>query len=98
MALKVCLLKELEPEQVNLNCTASDHPYNRELYMSMRTFWDLFSSGVTTQMVTCFECNNISTQDDQFSELMLKFPQQLFAGEHQNYTLASLSINITRVG
>jgi hypothetical protein len=90
MALKLCLLEELEPEQVNSNCTALGHPYNRELYMSMRTFWDLFSSGVTTQTVMCLDCNNVTTQDDQFSELMLKFPQQVSAGEHINYMLASL--------
>ncbi len=90
MPLKVCLLKELEPEQVNSNHTALGHLYDRELYTTMQTFWDLFSSGVTTQMVTCLECNNVTTRDDQFSELMLKFLQQLSAGEHQNYTLASL--------
>jgi hypothetical protein len=90
MALKVCLLVKLEPEQVNSNCTALGHPYDRELYMSMQIFWDLFSSGVTTQTVMCLECNNITTRDDHFSELMLKFLQQLSTGEHQNYMLASL--------
>jgi len=35
MALKMNLLEELKPEQVNSNLTASNHPYNRELHMSM---------------------------------------------------------------
>jgi len=52
MALKMNLLEELKPEQVNSNLTASNHLYNRELHMSMQTFWDLFSSGKTTQTVT----------------------------------------------
>ncbi len=39
--------------QVNSNLTASNHPYNRELHMSMQTFWNLFCSGKTTQTVTC---------------------------------------------
>ncbi len=74
MALKVYLLEELKPQQVNSNLTASNHPYDRELHMSMQTFWDLFSSRRTTQTMTCSECSNITSRDDDFSEIMLKFP------------------------
>jgi ubiquitin C-terminal hydrolase len=74
MALKMYLLEELKPEQVNSNLTASNHPYDRELHMSMQTFWDLFSSGRTTQTMTCSECSNVTSRDDDFSEIMLKFP------------------------
>jgi hypothetical protein len=90
IALKECLLRELEPEQMNSNCTALGHPYNEQLHTSMQTFWDFFSSGVTTQIVACSECNNVTTRDERFSELILKFPQQPSAVESQNYTLASL--------
>ena len=74
IALKLNLLEELQPEQVNSDRTASNHPYDRELHMSMQTFWDLFSSGVTTQTVTCSECSNVTSRDEHFSEIMLKFP------------------------
>ena len=84
------LLEELKPEQVNSSLTASGQPYNRELHTSMQTFWDLFSSGKTTQTVTCSECSNVTSRDDDFSEIMLKFPQQPSAGGRQQCTLASL--------
>jgi hypothetical protein len=58
--------------------------------MSMQTFWDLFSSGKTTQTVTCSECSNITSRDNDFSEIILKFLQQPSAGGRQQYTLASL--------
>ena len=74
IALKLNLLEELQPVQVNSNLTASNHPYNRELHMSMQTFWNLFSSGKTTQTVTCSECSNVTSRDEHFSEIMLKFP------------------------
>ncbi len=86
----MCLLEELEPEQVNSDRTALGHPYDRELHTSMQTFWNLFSSRVTTQTVTCLECNNVTAQNDEFSEVMLKFPQQPSAEGRQHYTLASL--------
>ncbi len=70
MALKMYLLEELKPEQVNSSLTASGQPYNRELRTSMQTFWDLFSSGKTTQTVTCSECSNFTSRDDDFSEIM----------------------------
>ena len=73
IALKRYLLKELKPEQVNSNLTASNHPYDRELHMSMQTFWNLFCSGKTTQIVTCSECSNVTSRNDDFSEIMLKF-------------------------
>jgi ubiquitin C-terminal hydrolase len=90
MALKMYLLEELKPEQVNSSLTASGQPYDRELHTSMQTFWDLFSSGKTTQTVTCSECSNVTSRDNDFSEIMLKFPQQPSAGGRQQYTLASL--------
>jgi len=38
MALKMYLLEELKPEQVNSNLTASNHPYGRELHASLQMF------------------------------------------------------------
>ena len=64
IALKRYLLEELKPEQVNSNLTASNHPYDRELHMSMQTFWNVFSSGKTTQTVTCSECSNVTYRED----------------------------------
>ena len=74
MALKMYLLEELEPQQVNSNLTSSNHPYDRELHTSFQMFWNLFSSERTTQTMTCSECSNITSRDDNFSEIMLKFP------------------------
>ena len=65
IALKLNLLEELQPEQVNSDRTASNHPYNRELHMSMQTFWNLFSSGKTrssgnTSSMSRFLCQKIT--------------------------------------
>ena len=95
MALKMSLLQELEPEQVNSNLTASNHPYNRELHMSMQTFWDFFSSGKTTQTVTCSRCSNATSHDEHFSEIILKFPSrnENTGVTTRGHTLASLYEN-----
>jgi len=95
MALKMNLLEELKLEQVNSNLTASNHPYNRELHMPMQTFWDLFSSGKTAQTVTCSRCSNVTLRDDDFSEIMLKFPtrNENSGVTTRGHTLASLYEN-----
>ena len=54
MALKLNLLEELQPVQVNSDRTASNHPYDRELHTSLQMFWNLFSSGKTTQTVVVY--------------------------------------------
>jgi ubiquitin C-terminal hydrolase len=95
MALKGCLLRELEPGQMDLNRTALNHPYDKALHTSMQRFWDLFSSGVTTQTMTCSECNYVTTQTCQFSELILKFPQQPSAVPIRSCMLASLYQHFT---
>ena len=99
IALKRYLLKELKPVQVNSNLTASNHPYDRELHMSMQTFWNLFCSGKTTQTVTCSECSNVTSRDEHFSEIMLKFPTPVEnAGVRtRKITLADLYTN-TKTG
>ena len=74
MALKLNLLEELQPVQVNSHRTASNHPYDRELHTSLQMFWNLFSSGRTTQTVTCSECSNVTSREDEFSEINLIFP------------------------
>ena len=38
MALKIYLLEELKPEQMNSNLTASNHPYDKELHTSLQMF------------------------------------------------------------
>jgi ubiquitin C-terminal hydrolase len=38
-------------------------------------FWDPFSTEISTQKVTCTRCNIITTTEEPFSKLMLKFPQ-----------------------
>ena len=95
MALKMNLLEELKPEQVNSNLTASNHPYNRELHMSMQTFWDLFSSGKTTQTVTCSRCSNVTSHDEHFSKIIFKFPShnENTGVTTRGHTLASLYEN-----
>ena len=74
MALRECQLNELQPGQENPSVTALNEPYDENLHMSMQTFWDLFSSGMIKQTVTCQECNNVTTQNESLTELMLKFP------------------------
>jgi ubiquitin C-terminal hydrolase len=88
--LRQSLLEELEPRDVDSNRTAFDQPYNRELHESMKTFWDLFSSGVTTQMITCSQCNNERSREQEFSEFLLWFPGSTEGNENQPYSLADL--------
>ena len=45
--------------------------------MSMKAFWDRFSTGRSTNTLTCTSCRTIiSTTDDEFNELLLFFPQR----------------------
>ncbi len=75
MALKKCLLEELEPVGNRSDVTANNLACDEHLHSSVQTFWDLFSSGQITQMTTCIECKNVSTKEELFSKWLLYFPQ-----------------------
>ena len=70
MALKECLLNELEQKEDGSGVTN----YDEGLYTNMKYFWDLFSTGRLTSTVTCTTCGTISTTDDPFDALLLQFP------------------------
>ncbi len=73
MGLKQCLLDKLQSEN-DSGVTISGSDYDENLYMSMKTFWDLFPPGQFTTTVTCTTCGTISTTHEPFSELMLNLP------------------------
>ena len=70
-----CLLEELQPLSSASNVTENGLMYDEHLHSSMKTFWDIFSTGIYTQKLHCTRCNKISTTEEPFSELMLKLPQ-----------------------
>jgi hypothetical protein len=72
MALKECLLAELEPDGTS-DITASGEGYDENLHSWMHTFWEMFNLGEITQNVTCTICNSITTRVESFSELLLQF-------------------------
>jgi ubiquitin C-terminal hydrolase len=49
--------------------------YDESLYMNMKTFWDLFSTGQLTSKVTCTTCGTCSVMEEPFEELLLYFPE-----------------------
>ncbi len=61
MGLKQCLIDELKQSEDGSGLTNSGSEYDENLYMSMKTFWDLFSAGQCTTTVTCTTCGTIST-------------------------------------
>jgi hypothetical protein len=75
MGLKQCLIDELTQSKDGSGVTNSGREYDENLYMSMKTFWDLFSAGQFTTTVTCTTCGTMSTTHEPFSEVMLTFPQ-----------------------
>jgi hypothetical protein len=75
MAVKECLLAELERADGISDITASGEGYDENLHSSMQTFWEMFGSGEITQNVTCTIFRSITTRVEPFSKLMLQFPE-----------------------
>jgi hypothetical protein len=71
LALKECLLNELEQKEDGSSVT----DYDESLYMNMKAFWGLFSTGRSTSTVTCTSCGNMSTTHEPFDALLLFFPK-----------------------
>ena len=71
MGLKECLLDKLKQSEDGSGVT----DYDESLYMNMKTFWDLFSTGQSKSTVTCTTCGTISVKDKPFDELLLFFLQ-----------------------
>ncbi len=80
MGLRQCLLDELQPVSQQSDDTENNITYDESLHSSMVTFWDIFK-GIFTQYVTCTQCNNISTTEIPFRELMLNFPEEHHTGD-----------------
>ncbi len=72
MALKECLLNELKQKEDGSGVTH----YDESLYMNMKIFWDLFSTGWLTSTITCTTCGTISTTNSSFDALLLQFPKR----------------------
>jgi ubiquitin C-terminal hydrolase len=70
LGLKECLLNELKQKEDGSGVT----DYDESLYMNMKCFWDLFSTGQLTSTVTCTTCGTISTTKEAFNALLLFFP------------------------
>ena len=75
MRLRECLLEELQPSSDVSDVTEDSLTYDEHLHSSMQTCWDLISTGIYTQKITCTICNRTSVKKEPFSELMLHFPQ-----------------------
>jgi hypothetical protein len=75
VGLRKCLLEELQPSSEESNVTEKGFMYDEHLHSSIQFFWDLVSTEIFTQKVTCTRCSNISTTEESFSKLVLKFPQ-----------------------
>jgi hypothetical protein len=92
MALKECLLAELEPVDGTSDITISGEGYDENLHSSMQTLWEMFNPGQITQNVTCTICSNITTRVEPFSKLMLQFPESHHEATPTNWkcTLHSL--------
>ena len=56
----------------------------------MQSFWKLLSSGMLKQTVTCQECHNVTTQNESFTDLILKFPESHHIVQGKNCTLNNL--------
>jgi hypothetical protein len=84
MALKECLLAELEPADGTSYVTASGEGYDENLHSLMQTFWEMFELGEITHIITCTICSSIGTRVEPFSKLLLQFPES-----HHDVTLTN---------
>jgi ubiquitin C-terminal hydrolase len=82
MRLRECLLEELQPSLDVSNVTKDGLMYDDHLHSSIQSFWDLFSTGIYMQKITCTICNRTSIKKEPFSELMLHFPQLHHESDH----------------
>ncbi len=88
--LRECLLEELQPSLDGSNVTKDGSTYDAQLHSSMQSFWDLFSTGVYMQKITCTRCNKTSQKEEPFSKLILHFPQPYHESDHHACTLSDL--------
>jgi hypothetical protein len=86
--LRECLLEELQPSLDISNVTKDSSTYDNQLHSSMQSFWDLFSTGVCMQKITCTRCNKTSQKEEPFSEQILHFPQSHHESDHHTCTLS----------
>jgi hypothetical protein len=85
--LRECQLKELQPKQEDASVTAYDLLYDKHLHQSMQSFWNRFTSGMMKQTFICQQCNTVTTQNESFNELMLKFPLSHHSEQGKTCTL-----------
>jgi hypothetical protein len=90
MYLRESQLKELQPKQEDPSVTAFGKPYDEHLDQSIQSFWNLFTSGMMKQTVTCKQCNSVKTQIESFTELMLNFPLSHHSKQSETCTLNDL--------
>jgi ubiquitin C-terminal hydrolase len=90
MYLRESQLKELQPKQEDPSVTAFGQPYDKHLHQSMRSFWNLFTSGMMKQTVRCQQCDNVTTTNESFTELMLIFPSSHQSKQSETCTLNDL--------
>ncbi len=88
--LRECLLEELQPSLDGSNVTKDGSTYDAQLHSSMQSFWDLFSTGVYMQKITCTRCKKTSQNEEPFIELILHFPQSHHESDHHAFTLNDL--------
>ena len=81
MRLRKCLLEELPPLSDLSNVTENGLTYDEHIHSSMRTFWDLFSTGIYAQKLHAKDATRF-LQLKTFSKLMLKFLQSLHESDH----------------
>ena len=75
MGLKKCLLNELKQSEDGSGVTSSGIDYDESLYVNMKRFWNLFSTGQLKSKVTCTTCGTCSVMEEPFEELLLYFPE-----------------------
>ncbi len=75
------LLEELQPSSDVSNVTENGLMYDEHLHSSMQTFWDLFSTEIYKQKITCTKCNKIF-KEGIIQRTILKFPQSHHESNH----------------
>ena len=75
MVLQKFLLDELENSEENSGRTLYGYGevYDNDLYLSMKTFWDLFTGEITHEY-TCTSRKNTFQNQEPINYLLLKFP------------------------
>jgi hypothetical protein len=89
MSLQQLLLDELKNSKDNPGLTLQGKTYDNDLYVSMKSFWDLFAGEITHEYA-CTSCKSTIENWEPINYVLLKIPHDDNKKCDEDYTVKSL--------